>query len=243
MQILIVGSSRGTCLKKLTDYNTRVISKPGGKILELANIASVALDERPADFVYFVAGLPDVSSKRSKTFYLASGRHRYEEFVFREDPQQAEDRVTAIIREAETKIKNKNSIPVFSTITPFDISHWNHHRLQDNFTSHLLNFNSYPDQQENLHTAINSININIRQINRANLVITPKPSQLIAYRRHGHWRYRYGKLTDGTHINTKIKAKWLKHYRETIEKNSNNLATRPIGTSPHEVVFDYDLDL
>ena len=243
MQILIVGSSRGKCLEKLTDRNTRVIYKAGGKISDLATIATEALDNRPADFVYFVAGLPDVSSKISKSFRLTSGKHKYQEFVFTEDPQHAEDRVTSIIREAESKIKENHSIPVFSTITPFHIGHWNHHRLQNHFTSHLLHYNNYQDQQDRLHTAINAININIRNINRDNLVITPKPSQFIAYQRHGHWRYRYGKLSDGTHTNIKIQKKWLQHYRETIQKNSNNLATRPIGTSPHEVVFEYDLDL
>merc|ERR1712082_24597 len=101
----------------------------------------------------------------------------------------------------------------------------------------LLHFKTYRQQQENLHLAINTININ-----RANKVLTPKPSSIIAYRRHGHWKYRYGKLGDGTHTYQKVKAQWVKHYRVTIEKNSNNLADRLLGSSPHEVEFVYEED-
>ena len=242
MQTIIVGSSRSGCLNELADRNTRVITKGGGKILDLAQLAIEAIAEKPADFVYFVAGLPDTTSRLQRKFRLLNTKQKYEEFVFTEDPHLAELRVTGIIQKAEEIITSKNAIPVFSTITPFSIDHWNHHRLRKHYTSYLTYFNNYPQQQEHLHTAINAININIRNINRANSVLTPKPSSLIAYKRRGHWRYRYGKLGDGTHTNIKIKAKWVKIYKETIEKNNNNLATRILQSSPHEVEFVYDAD-
>ena len=242
MQTIIVGSSRGGCLTKLADRNTRVITKRGGKILDLTELAIKAIKEKPADFVYFAAGLPDTTERLQKKFRLDNKNQKYEEFIFNEDPHLAEHRVTQIIRKAEQLIINQNAIPVFSTITPFSIDHWNHHRLRNHYTSHLTYFESYPQQQDHLHTAINAININIRNINRSNRVLTPKPSSLIAYKRRGHWRYRYGKLGDGTHTNNKTKAKWVKIYKETIEKNNNNLATRILESSPHEVEFDYETD-
>ena len=241
MKIIIAGASRGGCLRRLENKDILVITIRGGKIEQLTELVLKELEKGPVDFVYFVAGLPDVSSRLREYFYLNSRKCRYEEFVFTEDPEHAQKRVRAILADAETKIKEKGAIPVFSTITPFSINHWNHHRLQNHCTSHLLHFNTYQTQQENLHTAINNINIDIREINRANQVLTPKPSSFIAYKRRGHWRYRYGKLGDGTHTNAKIKRKWVQHYAETIEKNNNNLARRPL-TSPHELEFDYEVD-
>ena len=226
MQNLIVASSRGIHLgKHLKSENTCIKFESGGKIRNLTTAAVNHIKTQQVDFVYFVAGLPDITTKLTKDFYLNGEKCRYEEIIFTEDPTATIHRVQNIIRDAETKIKAVNAIPVFTTITPCNINRYNHHRLEKHFTSHLEYFQDYSHQQERLHTAIATINQIIHLVNSQNEVVTPKLAQLVTYKRRGHWRYRYGRLYDGTHATPKLNKKWAKILDKIIAKNISKAQT------------------
>ena len=221
MQNLIVTSSRGKSLVDLgKDPKNRILIKSGGRIKPLTKAAVKILKKDPAPYVYFVAGLPDISRKVSHTFRIGQETHLYQEFIFTESINQAINRTKSIIRKAESNIKEQHSTPVFCTITPFSIKTWNHHRLANHHTSHLLHFNDYDRQQENLHQVIIAINRFIHFINRQNGVLTPRLASIISYKRGRVWRYRYGKLWDGTHVNQNVAKKWKELLSEAFEKNT-----------------------
>ena len=77
MQNLIVTSSRGIKLKNLVDSDsTQLIFTPGGKFKDLALKASNLVQSSPVKFVYFVAGLSDITTKLTDQIYFGEIYHR-----------------------------------------------------------------------------------------------------------------------------------------------------------------------
>lgn len=169
-------------------------------------------------------------------------RFPYQEVIFSEPPDATHNRVTKIIRHAESIIKQNNAIPVFSTVTPSSIKKWNRTRLHQHKTSYLLHFNKYEEMQDRLIEAIIKINQTIHSINSKNNVITPKLGQAILYKRRGTWRKRYGKLVDGVHPNNKIKAKWVMTMDEVMAKNEHKYNSPVTPNPPILIEIDSDSD-
>ena len=223
MYNIIVGSSRAKSVTSLKNNQTEVHSVAGGKIRNLTKLAKKRIKRRhPSSktFVYFIAGLPDVTVKTNRNYYMNGEYRHYEEVTFTEEPETAASRVVNIIRQAEATIKKRNATPVFCTIIPCSLSSWNHHRLKSHCTTHLLHFNSYEHMQDRLHTTINLINQRIQEINSENNVITPRISKEVAFKRKGNWRYRYGQLCDGTHGTEKLNATLSEVLTLAIERDS-----------------------
>ena len=225
MNNIIVASSRGKKLTSLKDEYTELYYKGGGKFHHLTSEALRLIkgrqDLHDKTYVYFVAGLPDVTRKINRDYFMNGNLRHYEEVIFKEEPTSAANRVIEAIQRAETTIKQHNAIPVFSTIIPCTLDIWNHHRLNTHVTTHLLHFSDYKHMQENLHTTIHLINQRIHVINSHNNVITPRISKTVTYKRGGHWRYRYGRLWDGTHATDKLNIKICEILKLAIEKNSS----------------------
>ena len=223
MNNIIVASSRGKNLTSLKDEYTELYYKGGGKYHHLSSEAIRRIkskqDTQNKTFVYFLAGLPDVTRKINRDYFMNGCLRHYEEVIFKEEPTSAANRVIKAIKTAETTIKTHNAIPVFCTIIPCTLDTWNHHRLNNHVTTHLLHFSDYTRMQENLHTTIHLINQQIHVINSSKNVITPRISKEVTYKRGGHWRYRYGRLWDGTHATEKLNKKICEILKLAIEKN------------------------
>ena len=216
---IIVCSSRGSCLLPLNRRpDTKVIVVPGGKIKDLTDIAIKELGRTTISpkFVYFIAGLPDTTTKLNENYWMNGRWCRYEEVIFR----NSEDIVIKIIDKAAQDIIEKNAVPIFSTIVPCHISNWNYCRLHQHKTSHLLHFNSYHHMQENQLETITHINRYILHLNSINQVVTPKIAKPVFYKRGSAWRFRFGKLSDGVHPKDKLRDIWVKIVEEVLEKNN-----------------------
>ena len=225
MMNIIVATSRGRGLSALEQRQDTVMSiTPGGETEDLVQTAIKELEKlQPADTphrVYFVSGLPDVTTKLKRRFYLHGKLRKYQEVIFPESPTEAHDRVMGLICQAEADIRRHHAIPVFTTITPSSLIKWNLHRLHGQFTTHLNYRGQYHHMQDNLHKAVQELNRSIHILNSSNGVVTPKLAQHIMYTRRGHWRYRYGKLVDGVHGTKKTNEAWTKIMTDVMDKNA-----------------------
>lgn len=221
---VLLATSRGRKLDIKSSWSTRIFIKGGAKVDRLMSEGASILRDLPHDrdsptFVYMIAGLPDTTHIARDSFFMNGRTRRYEEVVFLETPEQALSRMEKIIDNASFTIKSLDAIPVFATITPISIAHWNNIRLSQHKTSHLKYFHSYPTMQDNLEQALILINKKIHSINSENAVITPKLSKEIFYKRKGVWRARYGKLTDGVHPNDKLAKTWSQIVKDIMRQN------------------------
>ena len=169
-------------------------------------------------FIYFITGLPGLTTKKKKNFRITYRRHQYQEIIINESATEIHRRVEKIFRESAARILKQNAIPIFATITPRSIQTWNKHRLQVHRTSHLNYFHQYQKMQDTIEAATLEINKTIHNINSTNKVHTLKLAQDIIYHRHGHLR-THGKLPDGVHPNKNIITSWTKKMKEIINRN------------------------
>ena len=221
---IVVCSSRGKCLLPLNEReDTRVIVHGGGKIPKLTREATKILKDYKhfsgPKFVYFVAGLPDITTKASRHFWMKGHRHTYEEVSFQGSIEGNAQRVINIIRASSQAILAENAIPVYCTIIPCDIEIWNHIRLSQHRTSHLTHFHQYESMQESLLKSIRSINQFILHHNSQNQVATPKITLRVFYKRKSSWRFRSGRLTDGVHPDSRIEKSIRKKIIKILDTN------------------------
>lgn len=217
---IIVCSSRGKSLRSLNKREDTVVRVvPGGRIGQLVDIAKEELNKiltKPnPKFVYFVAGLPDTTTKIYEEFWMNDELHAYEEVIFSNTPEN----IIGIINSAAQDILAENAIPIFSTIVPCHLSIWNHTRLSQHKTSHLLHYKNYDLMQEQQLETIREINSYILHINSQNRVATPKLAKPVYYRRGNSWRFRFGKLADGVHATDKLKKVWHKTVNKILNRN------------------------
>ena len=134
--------------------------------------------------VYFLAGLPDITS------FERSSNGMYQEVVIWETAEEASLRVIQTIREAEETVKELGAIPIFCTVAPMSLKTWNSKGLQQHKTTHLKHSQHYfgPSQdnphytynmQITLENAVTHINQNIYSINHHNGMYTPKIAEFI----------------------------------------------------------------
>ena len=221
---IVVCSSRGKCLLPLNHReDTRVIVVGGGKIPKLTNEAITILkeyeDSPEPKFVYFVAGLPDTTTKESYHFWMNGVRHTYEEVFIRGSIEENASRVINIIQSSSRAILANNAIPVYCTIIPCELEIWNHTRLSQHKTSHLIHFNNYKHMQESHLESIKTINSFILHHNSQNQVATPKITLPVFYKRKSSWRFRFGRLTDGVHPDAKLESSIRKKISNTLHLN------------------------
>jgi hypothetical protein len=141
-------------------------------ILEAKKILLRLQDPSPKKHhVYFIAGLPDVTTMEREP--------GYQEVIFMENEEEAEKRLEVKYSKATIDIIVMNAIPIFSTISPCSQEKWNNTRLQKGKTTHLLPFNQYNDMQCIL--IINRINKTIISINNTSNTYTPRLAKQITY--------------------------------------------------------------
>ena len=174
---IIMASSRGKSLQE--HFNKRsdvkMVSVGGGRLQRLSGMAISELrcidqGQQSKPIVYFVAGLPDITVMTRR--YCPALTATYEEVTFTQTPLEELDSFKQKLNNVSDHIISNNAIPCFSTIAPSDISTWNHTRLRQHKTSHLLHFQTYPQMQENLIEAIILIKRTIFEMNIANGIHT-----------------------------------------------------------------------
>ena len=226
---IIVATSRGKGLQPIKHEvkHTSLHYKGGAKIAELVKTASEILEKTDLNssepvFVYFVAGLPDVTTKNEDTLYLHGFTAPYQEITFPECPEAAAVRVIQEFQHASNAIRQYNATPVFSTIAPISLSSWNYIRLYQHKTALLKFSHLYQYHQINLCHAIKTINSGIGRINQANGVATPKLCDIVTVKRCSDKSLRilYSKFTeDGVHLKPSVQKAWVRCLVRVIKKN------------------------
>ena len=227
---IIVATSRGKKLTKLHDPpRTWLTYIPGGTLDELTEAAVKLLAEarahvrrwtyRQVDFVYFVGGLPDLTTRDK--WRVFDGEKQYEEVYFNEDPHDTRDRMKVTLKRAASTVLALDAIPVFSTIVPSHIERWNHTRLGQHKTTHLLHFKDYKEMQIGLLQATIYTNQYIHELNLENGVVTPSLAKKILFSRRLRYRFRHAALEDGVHPNEEAADDWCTRISDAMEYNDN----------------------
>lgn len=225
---IIVATSRGRGLAELEKKRDDVVLSvhPGAKLTRLEQEAISLLQNLasscPKPKVYFVAGLPDVTQKVKRHFYLRGKRQYYEEVILPKiDTNQIITDVTTRLYSVADNILKLNATPIFSTICPMSIATWNNVRLSQHKTAYLSSFHDYPEMQSKQETVIAELNRIIHTLNRSINVHTPRLCNTVMYRRKGHLRCRYGKLSDGVHASKKLSDTWIDIIDNILNLNNN----------------------
>jgi len=213
-------TSRGKGLKPLMDgAQTTTVVRSGASLnflaeLALSDIASLPNEGDPAGYCYFVAGLPDITT-RLRDF-------QYEEVVFGPySPLETCERLESDLTTISIQIKSANWLPIFCPVVPMSLQDWNFTRGNQHKTTYLLHHNYYPDMQYQLEHATVLVNKLITSINSFNSVHTPNiQTQIIKSDNHSY-KYRYNRLVDGIHPNPTVVLKWAKLLQKSIEINSS----------------------
>ena len=212
MSSYVYASSRGKGLKDIE--NAVLYTKPGGKYLDLLNIAKSYLQYSDGrQFVYFMCGIPDICKlERDKT-------SNYEESFFDLDKSidQVFDDIVGKIRQVSEGLNNIGYKVVFCTICTMNIEKWNHSRLNQGKTSFLKYEDKYVVMQEQLNCLLCRLNQFITELNVSNGLCTPFLHSYVHQKCAGSKiRYKYSKLVDGVHPSPELNNQWLIHLQKVI---------------------------
>ena len=244
---IIVATSQGKKLKQLHNPPyTWLRYIPGGMMKDLTKAAVKMLKEARTqytgwscgpDFVYFAGGLPDLTVKDK--WEVFDGTRLYEEVYFQEDPHGTPDRMKATINKAATDILAHSATPVFSTIVPMQIEKWNHTRLSQQKTTHLLQFHHYKDMQISLLQATIYTNRYIHELNNYHGVVTPSLAKTILYSRRGKYRFRHSGLEDGVHPDDELASDWRGRLTKAMDTN-DELAMPQLPAARDSVLLSWE---
>ena len=227
---LVVSTSRGRGIvttedHKDGDHDGAIL--PGKDIPELTAVAINLIKTRATKdtdwpvVVYMIGGLPD-SVEKVVDFYQ---RVKYEEVIYTGSPINTASDIMSTIRASMDAIYLNGAIPIFSTIAPMSFQTWNHVRLEQGKTSHLLHYKEYENMQELHNETIVYVNSAIVDINRSRGLSTPHLASQILQKRGMDmpYRFRHNRLVDGCHPTDTVLIKWKEEMKETILLNRSRL--------------------
>ena len=135
--------------------NTIVFTKPGGKYLDLLNMAKSNLQSSDGrQFIFFMCGIPDICR-------LDRDRDsNYEESFFDLDKSvdQIFDDIACKIQHVDEDLKQLGCKVVFCTICTMNFDKWNQCRLDQGKTSLLKFKDKYGVMQERLNNLLIMLN-------------------------------------------------------------------------------------
>jgi hypothetical protein len=241
---VIFSDSRGRDMQKqLPNTHTNIshiYTYPGATLGYLTKQAIQFLHHNSTDniHIYFIGGLCDIASKEKDI--------HYQEVVYMETPKQTTLRLTHILQDTETQIKEAGATPCFATIAPQSLHLWNNTRLTQGKTSHLLHYKHYDHMQTLMNTAITNINRHIIMLNHANNMHTPKIGETIIKPKSSNNKPRlhYTRLQpDGVHLTPNLATTWNKITTHTIDINRTTTPpTLPALNTPTSEDSDTDED-
>jgi hypothetical protein len=125
--------------------------KPGGKLNNLCQVAISRIGKDMCNqFIYFIAGIPDICSMRRTKYRY----HRYEESFLELEIDHVSN-MKACILDTERQIKELGEKVVFATIATSSFREWNFHRFSINKTDVL--YEDYDEMQDQLHSVLREI--------------------------------------------------------------------------------------
>ena len=132
-------------------------------------------------YVYFLAGITDITYRDYIPTHTTDKGiiHTYEEVIHINTPDETTTRTINIFKNTAHQIADAGATPCFSTVVPCSLSTWNHLRLKQGKTTHLLHHRHYDDMQVNLQKAIVNINHYIQDLNTQYNMQTPKIAKCI----------------------------------------------------------------
>ena len=140
---IIVATSRGRGLREIMSRreNTILSVHPGANLELLEDEALQLLDDvsdNTDTHVYFVAGLPDVTQRLKRSFYLWGRYRKYDEVTMPDfDAEKITKDIVSKYESTAVKKKKTNVTPVFCTICPMSLATWNRRRLSQHRTAYL----------------------------------------------------------------------------------------------------------
>ena len=221
---VLVAASRGGGLKEMmpNGHLDEAVVKPGGSLRKLTKEALSLLPpphrNRTTSHVYILAGIPDISEKVSSD----DPQYWYMESIFTEEPQSAIQRVKVEIDQCSQAIIRAGAIPIFCTITKFNIRNHNNNFLLIGKTRFLQHSQYYPDMQQRLNIIIDEINDYIMHINQRLGMSTPMCHRAICQRRGsrgGYYIYKWDRLHDGVHGTRQTRQAWANSIKAAIDLN------------------------
>ena len=166
--------------------------------------------------VYIIAGLCDVTTRHVAH---QPGRGKYEEVVFQGTVNQNVTRMIALIDSVDQAVRATGATPCFATIIPMSLETWSKNRLRQHKTTHLNNQNLYSTWQPLLIETIKAVNQHIISINISNQMTTPHLADTIMTHTRNRTRIHYGRLSDGTHLNSTTNSKCKIKLINSIKSN------------------------
>ena len=175
-------------------------------------------NRRPDTIIYIVGGMPDLTTRVKE----GRGPSRYEEVIFKEDVEEAVERVAELYRRANLEVKQTGVTPVFATISPIHLRTWNLERLAQRKTTHLQHIHEYRHMQNQHELCVQILNRHISAINEENGMQTPRLAKHVLQKRGKNQNYRFrtdrfGK--DGCHPSQKLVERWIRELQECMEVN------------------------
>ena len=146
----------------------RIITISGASLDTLTSEATRIINTHPTPHkihTYFIAGIPDITSKINDV--------DYEEVLFIDNAETAHHNFMTKIKNTKEIISVTKSIPCFATIAPMSLHTCNTTRMSQHKTQYLIHHNYYEDMQSLLIQAIIKINASIIQINDESNMHTP----------------------------------------------------------------------
>ena len=163
-----------------------------------------------------LAGIPDITK-------LSKSPPHYRECIYTDKPEHTLTHLRTQITNCTDTISNLGATPIFCTITPMHITHYNNFLLEDNRTRSLHHREEYEDMQTQIIHIITEINKFIK-IHNTNRGLTTPMLHFAIIKRHGkgkkaYYRTNWEGLKDGVHVTTKTRTQWAETFKAVINKN------------------------
>ena len=228
---VIIADSRGKGLEKElrklhpSPQSVQVVYESGARLAAITSTAKSLLDDtvNPENHhIYVMGGYCDINEVISKKKKYINGRKaKYQEFVFREDPESAVARLTGLLHTASEEISNTGAKVILCTIPPSHLETWNRVRLSQKRTCMLSLTHKYTEMQTQLQRTLVDINRAIVSINISNNSITPRLHDTIVKKKGKGRGYKMmlERLDDGVHPTEDLRKEWAKELVRVMMKN------------------------
>ena len=249
---VILASSRGKGLEELIrpkhpSPNHLFIKSTSSANLHLLTIQAINIISKAKNpsnhHIYIIGEYCDLNEIIQHKIAIQRNA-RYQEFVFREEPEAAVSRLTDRLVTTSQTIANHNAKPILCTIPPSSLHTWNYTRLLQRKTAMLEHFKQYPSMQQNMIKSLLTINTNIIGINKKHGSYTPKLADTIIKKPGGRKKHRvhFSRLVDGVHPSQSVKEEWANMILKAIEINRSSITTAHIKSIPAPPSSDSDSD-
>ena len=171
---VILASSRGKGLEELirpkhsSPNHLFIKSTSSAKLhpLTMQTINIISKAKNPSNHHIYIIGVYCDLNEIIQHKVVIQRNARYQEFVFREEPEAAVSRLTGRLETTSQIIANHDAKHILCTIPPSSLHTWNYTRLLQRKTAMLEHFKQYQFMQQNMIKSLQTINTKIIGINK-----------------------------------------------------------------------------